>query len=310
MSEAAKKASNTFFKPMDPPLDLSLPLFVYGSLKPGMPAHLQIAPFIQGKPKRDKVKGHIYVRDGLPLLKLVDGIDEEVEGFLIPWISGQESEAYSAVCAFEPRGQYVWGSITTKSGGIANTLLIRDPQDGNPQPLDAPEWLISNDAAFGPGLEEIKKMLQEINRMDGDVNDWTAWPRFFRCQMAYLLLWSILERLSAFCFGPGMDPTKRVKCFHELSGISDLVEEIVKREDKVSDSRKASDIFRLDRTNAKKCFLYYYQLRSNLSHRGKGVKNEYARLHASLTELLEITERYLQKLAEDERKSNRTARLA
>jgi hypothetical protein len=274
-----------------------------------MPAHRQIAPFLEGKPKKAKAPGYLMVRDGLPLLTSHEESCDAVEGFLMHWSPGREGEAYGVVCAFEPRGQYEWATVTLKTGESANALFIRDPRDGNPQPFDNPKWLISDDAAFGPGLKEVRKMLSEINAMPGNVDDWTAWPRFYRCQMAYLLLWSILERLSAFCFGPGMDPTKRVKSFHELLGMPELVEEIVKREDKVSDSRKASDIFRLDRTNAKKCFLYYYQLRSNLSHRGKGVKNEYTRLHDSLTELLEITDRYLQKLAQDERQTSRTARL-
>jgi len=102
---------------------------------------------------------------------------------------------------------------------------------------------------------------------------------------------------------------ERVKGFHLLPGIPELVAEIVQREDKVSDSRKASKFYRLDRTNAKKCFLYYYQLRSNISHRGKGVRNEYDRLHASLTELLQITERYLEILAVDEQKLNNSPQL-
>jgi hypothetical protein len=309
MSEEVESAQNPYFIPMDLPTDLSLPIFVYGALKPGMPAYHQIAPFVDGKPRKDAVSGYLFVRDGLPLLQLQEGMEDESKGVLIHWVDGKEADAYSIVCAFEPRGHYVWGTTTTRSGKTANTLLIRDPRNGNPQPLDSPEWLITHDAAFGPGLSEVKKMLSEINAMPGNIDDWSAWPRFYRCQMAYLLLWSILERLSAFCFGPGLDPMERVKGFHLLPRISELVAEIVQREDKVSDSRKASKFYRLDRTNAKKCFLYYYQLRSNLSHRGKGVRNEYDRLHASLTELLQITERYLQKLAQDERHTSRTAPL-
>ena len=309
MSEEVETASNPYFMPMDLPEDLSLPMFVYGALKPGMPAHHQIAPFIDGKPKKDVTPGNLYVRDGLPLLHLEEGIDGATKGVLIQWTAGKESEAYSVICAFEPRGHYEWGTTTTRSGAIANVLLIRDPRDGNPQPLDSPEWLLSDDAAFGHGLEEVRRMLREINDPERYTDDWSVWPRFYRCQMAYLLLWSILERLSAFCFGPGLDPMERVKGFHLLPGIPELVAEIVQREDKVSDSRKASKFYRLDRTNAKKCFLYYYQLRSNISHRGKGVRNEYDRLHASLTELLQITERYLEILAVDEQKLNNSPQL-
>ncbi len=134
--------------------------------------------------------------------------------------------------------------------------------------------------------------------MAGDTD--SKWQRFFRCQMAYLLLWSILERLSALCFGPGHDPMQRIKQLHELPGMRDLVRQNVQRTDKVSDSRNPDATYKLDGANAKKCFEYYYQVRSNLSHRGKGMFNEFDKVHCSLRELLTITQLYLVKLKEQE----------
>src|SRR5688572_3668998 len=133
-------------------------------------------------------------------------------------------------------------------------------------------------------------MEKEINHVLGDD---TVWPKFFRAQMAYLLLWSILERLSALCFGPGLEPMERVHRLHELQGIPEAILDHVKRIDKVSDSRNPDTIYRLDCSNPKKCFDYYYQVRSNLSHRGKGVITEFHKVHESLKELLAITQQYL-----------------
>ena len=52
------------------PQDLSLPLFVYGPLKPGMPAFESISKLVLDNPESVQVAGTLYLRDGLPLLFL------------------------------------------------------------------------------------------------------------------------------------------------------------------------------------------------------------------------------------------------
>ena len=280
-------------KAMDPPERLDWPLFVYGALKPGLPAFEAIRTLVETF-TRDVVTGELWVRDGLPLLsKSGHG---SVDGYLLHWKPGQADNGYAAVCAFEPRKHYAWSEVTLKTGAQANALVIRFPTKGNPQRLDSSSWSLTNDPAFGPGLETVQRVLEEVDRM----SDSDKWPRFFRAQMAYLLLWSILERLSALCFGPGQDPMQRIKKLHELSGMKDLVSLTVQRKDKVFDSRNPKTDIRLDRTDAVKCFKYYYQVRSNLSHRGKGMFKEFDKVHCSLKELLAITQQYLGKLKEQE----------
>ena len=284
-------------RPMDLPEKLDWPLFVYGALKPGFPAFEGIRPSVNTF-KHDAVTGELLVRDGLPLLRKSD--HGSVTGYLLHWKPGQERTGYEAVCAFEPRKHYEWSEVTLATSTQANALVIRFPDKGNPQRLDSSSWSLADDPAFGPGLETVRRVLEEVDRMPGDSRDSldSNWPRFFRSQMAYLLLWSILERLSALCFGPGQHPMDRIKRLHELPGMEGLVRLNVQRTDRVSDSRNPKAAYKLDRTNAKKCFDYYYQVRSNLSHRGKGVFNEFDKVHGSLKELLAITEKYLAKLQE------------
>lgn len=281
---------------LDLPDDTSLPLFVYGALKPGMPAFESLRGFLGGQPETAKVLGELYVRDGLPLLFLNDAV--EVRGFLLGWRPEMASDAYQAVCVFEPRKHYEWGVVDVVEGGQANVLLVRYPTKGNPQPLHKTEWQLTDDPAFGEGLAVVREVLHEIEAN----GDWNDWQRFFRAQMAYLLLWSILERLSALCFGPGLDPTGRVKRMHELPGMSELVAKHIDREDKVSDSRNPDATYKLNKANPKQSFNYYYQVRSNLSHRGKAVHNEVDKVSKSLSELLAITEGYLASLRDPGRK--------
>ncbi|RLS33140.1 MAG: SAM-dependent DNA methyltransferase [Planctomycetota bacterium] len=304
---------------MDPPERLDWPLFVYGALKPGFPAFEAIRALVETFP-RDVVTGELWVRDGLPMLRKSD--HGSVKGYLLHWKPGQAETGYAAVCAFEPRKHYAWSEVTLETGVQANALVIRYPFKGNPQPPDRSfpmpssvakppterdphhpthsVWNLTDDPAFGPGLEAVERVVkEEEDKMQKTMDD--IWPRFFRSQMAYLLLWSILERLSALCFGPGQEPMQRIKRLHELPGMVDLVRLNVQREgDTVSDSRNPDTAYKLDRTNAKKCFAYYYQIRSNLSHRGKGMFNEFDKVHCSLKELLAITQQFLGKLEEQE----------
>jgi hypothetical protein len=280
---------------LEPPPNPSLPLFVYGLLKPGMPAFERIRTLVELPFNWEQVEGTLYVRDGLPLLYLNHG--GKAEGTLLTWKSERESEAYGRVCDFEPREHYSWTTVTLTSGAQANTLIGRYPQYGNPQPLDSSTWRLTDDPAFGEGLQTVRDAIQELQ---GE-QSLTAWQKFFRSQMAYLLLWSIVERLSALCLGPGRDPGDRVKHLHDLPGMAELVHQFVKRTDRVSDSRNPKATYTLNACNAKQCFQYYYQVRSNLSHRGKGVHNEFHKVQMSLEELCSITEHYIKKLADAER---------
>ena len=92
------------------------------------------------------------------------------------------SERYRVVCEFEPRKHYDWTEAILESGRLANTLVIRFPNKGNPQHLDSSSWSLADDPAFGSGLETVRQVLEEVDRMPGDSFD-SNWQRFFRSQM-------------------------------------------------------------------------------------------------------------------------------
>jgi hypothetical protein len=272
------------------PDDTNVPIFVYGALKPGMPAFEKLRPFVDGSPKLEKITGELFVRDGLPLLYL-KGLGT-VTGFCLTWKPECSENAYEAIRNFEPKAHYKWAQVNTESGAIVNVLEAASPRKGNPQPLFSDTWKLTDDPAFGAGLRAVSSVVDELdaNAITGD------WDRFYKAQMAYLLLWSILERLSALCFGSTQEPHQRVSRIYELDGIAELVKANVHRTDQVSDSRDPEKGYKLNPENPKKCFQYYYQVRSNLSHRGKAVQNEVDKVEKSLKELLVITQEYLAKL--------------
>ena len=289
-AEDASAGSSPQPQGMELPEDTSLPLFVYGALKPGMPAFEQIRSFVASH-TRVTTNGRLYVRDGIPLLH-VGQEHGNTTGALLAWRPGKQVDAYKTVCQFEPRKHYKWHKQSVSAGLMANVLVDLHPTKGNPQPVEADEWRLFDDPAFSHGLKVVRGVLIELKNDQDD----GAQNRFFRAQMAYLLLWSILERLSGLSFGTTMDPTQRAISMHSLPGMSDIVARRVGREDSVTDSRDPAKSYRLNGQNTKKCFQYYYQVRSNLSHRGKGAYSEFNKVHGSLEELTGIVEEYLASL--------------
>jgi gamma-glutamylcyclotransferase (GGCT)/AIG2-like uncharacterized protein YtfP len=284
-------------KSMPPPEDLALPLFVYGALKPGLPAYEQLQGYVADA-RSAVVSGQLWVRDGLPLLR----IDEpgEVYGFLLRWKPGSEMQAYNNVCLFEPRNHYQWSTVTVDAGSVANVLLARRPKKANPVFLDSCVWRLCDDPAFGPALDEIQTALSEIESTPPSSKNF-MWRRFFRAQMAYLLLWSVLERLAAFCFGPGNAPMQRITRLHELEGIPEaLLKHVSRIGETVADTRNPAKAIKLDPSNPQGCFDYYYTVRSNLSHRGKAVFDDFDKVYSSLKELLSVTREYLDGLRKRE----------
>jgi hypothetical protein len=289
---------------MPPPRDVSLPFFAYGALKPGMPAYRLLSEDVGPPPEFSRVSGYLLVRDGLPLLNLAP--DHHVNGFLLKWLPGKESEAYSRICSFEPRSHYEWSVAETFSGVVCNVLVIRRKAKGNPQYLENPlggmatSWRLTDDPAFGFGLEAVQRTCDAVSEAYKNSDSHQEWSLFFQSQMAYLLLWSILERLSALCVGPSVDPSQRIQHFSTIEGMGDAVRRNVHRTGKVFDSRDPNDSKTLDPNNSRKCFEYYYRVRSNLSHRGKAAWRDFEVVHRSLSELLSITRDYLSYIHESE----------
>lgn len=280
--------------PLSLPQDILLPLFVYGALRPSMPAFSRLRQHVEVC-EPCQVEGELFVRDGMPLL--LQGRGKKSLGSLIQWKTGAESLGYKEVCEFEPEAHYTWSTTTTDRGSLANVLIARCPTRGNPQPLEQHEWRLTNDPVFGHGMEAVQAAVRELE----EYKDRRNWNWFFRAQMAYLLLWSIVERLSALCIGPTFEPNQRINRLDRLPGMNAIISRVVIRKDVVTDSRDPSDDIKLDPARPERCFRYYYQVRSNITHRGKSVLVDTERIWLSLQELLSIVQGYLAYLRQEER---------
>jgi gamma-glutamylcyclotransferase (GGCT)/AIG2-like uncharacterized protein YtfP len=266
-------------------VDTALPFFAYGFLRPGEIGYLQIERFVDvGSVRRASVSGQLWLRDGLLLLEPTG--DSLIEGFLLRFRPDQAEAAYRTIDELEPYKLYRWDTAEVSIDGStvkANVLFGRSPQSGS-ELWRLDDWHVADDPLFNEALQEIESIATEPNPAD------PTEPRvFFRKQMAYLLLWSSIERYASLRWGfGGQNVTKRVERLAEEPAFRNALAEVVKQERRVRRTDDPSRSSVLDRARPLQSIRYYYQVRSNMVHRGKAAIRDRQIVEGSLHELLHI----------------------
>ena len=163
-------------------------------------------------------------------------------------------------------------------------------------PCEDDEWNGWNDPLFTAALDVVEETLTS--------NDfqWDLKP-LFRLQMAYLLLWSSIERYVSLRYHLGdkvMEKVSQLAC--EPAFAAGLLQH-VKEHREVYRADRPDQREVLDPQSPEKALAYYYQVRSNMTHRGKGVVRDHERVMKSLTELLPIFREVLKAAERDARYS-------
>ncbi|MEU7976261.1 hypothetical protein AB0B48_29925 [Micromonospora sp. NPDC049089] len=257
--------------PLGLPQDRDLPLFTYGSLSPGELASGLIEPLVSRHVKATAA-GVIRMRDGLPLLD--PSATGRVHGSLLFFPADNLDEAWQIVASFEPGTQYRWKTtkaITEDGRSIdANVLAGRKLQSGvSGDPVH--DWSVSHDPVLSEGLAEVRRLVLEAapNGVPAQPDAPDLWRQHFRLQASYLLLWSAVERYTALRYGPALDPWPRVCRLDSDLAFQDALRTANAEPGSIMDGRDPTDkvTFKPDFTGGAR---YYYQIRSNVSHRGKG----------------------------------------
>ncbi len=279
---------------MKRPPNLDLPFFAYGTFRPGQLAFFQLRDLVRHVEQPVEVIGSLLIRDGLPILDRTAG--GRVQGVLLSFHPDRVDEAYGLVSAMEPDSQYRWDEVRV-NGAPANLLVGKSPNKGS-EPCEEAEWDGWNDPLFTGALEVVAETLTT-----SETFDWNLKP-MFRLQMAYLLLWSSIERYLSLRY-PMVDDSV-------MSRVRQLATEpafAVSLRNHVRDRR---EVYRTDRPGEKevldprspeKAILYYYQVRCNITHRGKGVVRDHETLRDCAAELLAIFQEVLKVAQEDARRS-------
>ena len=182
---------------------------------------------------------------------------------------------------------YRWDMITaiTFAGDPikCNTLIGLHPELGSVAADE--EWSGKQDPLFVEGLNEVRRIGQEVE------NSAASHLLLVRAQMAYLLLWAVIERFASIRYHLGKNVTEKVMHLAHEASFKNALHEVVKNERHLyrTDDPRPSKMCKLKPDNPEKSLEYYYQVRSNATHRGKGSPaRDFEIVQLSLIELTEI----------------------
>lgn len=256
------------------PNSVKLPFFAYGVFQKGELGFLSISDLVDRVEKPVSVRGCLLLRDGLPIIDPQG--DSTILGSLIFFKEGRYSEAYKKINRLEPDRQYRWEELTGE-GVQCNCLVGRSPRKGS-VPADE-GWDGRKDPLFTAALEVV----QETWEAHADF-DWDLRP-MFRLQMAYLLLWSSIERYASLRYHLGGRAVDKVMQIANDPKFLQLLKQRVTRRHRVQRADRPQDHYELNPGDAHESLRYYYQIRSNITHRGKGVVQDHEMVRDSLKEL-------------------------
>lgn len=272
-------------------LDTMLPFFAYGFLKPGEIAYPRIAEFVESC-ESAHVNGRFWVRDGLLLLEL-DAKASLAGGFVLRFSPDRSQRAYKAIADFEPGNMYDWEKATVLINGVetpTNTLVGHNVYLGGSERFTGREWRSRDDPLFKEALEAIEPVAKQP--LSGNNEDY---GEFFHKYMAYLLLWSSIERYVSLRYRmDGRDLTKRVERLAEEPSFKTALKEEVSEGSKIYRAdRPGRYALRLDPADPEGSVRYYYGVRGNMVHRGKAAIQDRKIVDESLRQLLAIYKRVL-----------------
>jgi hypothetical protein len=266
---------------MSLPDDPTLPFFTYGLFRPGQIGYGSIRIYVETSEKGWAAQGELLERDGLPLL--AEGTNE-VPGWLIRFKPESAIAACTTINSIEPDRLYRWEAAEVQRQGVhvrANVLVGRSPRKGGVRP-EYQIWEGEKEPLFTAALDASQKSLDRFSQFKWDLEP------FFQLQMAYMLLWSAIERFVSFKYQLGGDPVKKV---YRLGADPVFARALRERVTEVREVYRTDDPSKkavLSPQDPEKAVKYYYQIRSNITHRGKTATRDYEILRASLVELLGI----------------------
>jgi hypothetical protein len=288
------------------PADITIPFFAYGIFRPGELGFLQIRPLVERCEEPKAIMGSLLLRDGLPI---VDSEGHgEVPGASLHFKPHAAHEAYERIAKLEPDHHYRW-AVADIGGRKANYLAGKSPSKGSVYP-DFEPWSGKEDPFFNSALEVVGETLRRGQKFKHLPNDEPDLKPLFRLEMAYLLLWSSIERYCSFRYGLGDDVIMKILCMAEdpvfRAALKHALENELQeqspddvdgvpspRQVRVFRADKPQDFYKLTATDPKESLRYYYQIRCNATHRGKGAEGDHETLQRALAQLLAIFRRVL-----------------
>ena len=258
-------------------MNTKLPFFSYGIFRPGEIPFIGIFNFID-KIEKLTIKGRIQIRDGVFLFS--EGFRDDVNGYLIHFKSHLGESAYDFINSLEPEKLFMWSEKLDENSNPFNLLIGRSPNKGSESIQELHNnYSTTKDPYFTTGLA----MLNEFKLPEWD---WEL-KGSFEIQMRYMFLWTIIERFTFLRYSLGADSNKRIHLLEKNEYFISGLKKYVSKERKIFNTQNLRhEVLKLD--NPKKAISFYYQVRNNLTHRGKGISKDYYIIMECYNELFNI----------------------
>lgn len=280
------------------PADIKLTYFAYGLFKPNEPAHNQISKFVENISESMPITNcHLWIRDGLPIINIQSG--RQVVGYELTFQEENYEDAYNAISKFVSIGDirlYEWDVLNlVDDGKIVKSMNVLTWQKSPKFSADniIEEWSAKHDPMFTEAMKIIKEKIDNHAQVvfAGDPFEWN---RFFELQMAYLLLWTAIERYCSFAYGPFLSSGNKRQALAVNKSFQDALIKVLKESDhfqRVCVIHDSNDLEKWKKLNPYKpihSIDYYYIVRCNLAHRGKSEFSDGEIIRRSLIELFNI----------------------
>jgi len=266
--------------------DIALPFFDYGLFKPGQICYYKIQKYVE-KYEQAEVPGKLKERDGVPLLIPKPDYNKSVKGYIIYFNVNCYSEAYKKIDEINTSVTYRW-SVMNISNIKVNLLLHKDGEKHCEEIEYEDNWQGKDDPIFSTALKLIEKTVDENNEYNGENS-------IFKLQMAYMLLWSSIERYIRLKNNLYYDNNFYLK--DNLMKDDFFFKSI--NECKLIDLRPIKNVGRNTYTlyhneyDIGEVLGHYYQLRNNIVHRGKTAWKDHELVRDATKNLLSIFRKML-----------------
>lgn len=257
------------------PSNTGLPFFAYGIFVPGQLAFLQLrdkSPVLA----HDQIAGCLWLRNGLSLFDLQS--NGSVDGAVLAFRPMEQRAAYLSICNMEPENQYSWIETTTTQGRMVNCLQGRHLDRHK---LERLSFAPDHDPILCEALDMLLETLHSTpKRFDG-------FRSLFDLEMAYLLLWSSIERFLFMRYRLKGATRPKLRLMAKDVRFCRVLRETVFETRDVHGVDDPSDAEQLNGTKPHESLCYYYKVRCNLTHHGKEAE-DYDRLGWAFAQLLPV----------------------
>lgn len=287
LSKTEVKINNEIEQSVFLPENTELPFFAYGIFKPNQIAYHVIKDHVESSENKSIDNYEQFLRDGLSFI-IKTKEPSSLNGYKINFKAEKALEAYFNISNKEPSNLYKWEVIENMNALVAIDKIGIDKEfHGDPDNIIG--W---NDPYFHIGLEVIAK--QEIDKakinygVNSKWNEKVFFAEIIDVQMKFLLAYSMLERL-AFLMTSFQSGSSQVSTVLADNGFVQAA--ILKLYDELSEDakNKKREVYSSERTSSSKqkvifdfktcienkefktIIKFYYQIRNNITHRGKSL---------------------------------------